>query len=365
MSYRIVLSIFTLFFIYTTAMGQLKESPNLETVAEFGESMGLGLSVTSHNRIFVSFPNNDADGQYALVEVKNGKLSAYPTKSWNVRGAYDQSFLRIQDIYVDAIDNLWVLDSKPSESRNLFRDGQGDAEGKFKLVKINTQTDQVEKIYFFKNLDKENSALNDVRVDVKKGYAYLSDPGLAALVVLDLKTDKVRVLLKESDYTSAKDEVLTYDGQEMRDGSGKPFSSHVNGIALTSDFNYFYFKPINDRDLYRIQTDYLIDEQLTDEELKAKVTVVKNVGNTHGLIADKKGNVYLTTSENYSVSYVTPSEEVKTLVRDPRLLWPDSLGIGSDGFLYFSATQLQRLPHWNQGVDKTEYPYRIFRVKLP
>src|SRR5699024_11047386 len=136
-----------------TQLKELNESDELIEVASFGEHMGLGLSVTSNNRIFVSFPNNDADGQYCLVEVKGKELLPYPNKKWNKGRGYANSFLRIQDIYVDANDKLWVLDSKPSEAQNLFRDGKGAVEGKFKLVKIDTETGQVERVYHFQNLD--------------------------------------------------------------------------------------------------------------------------------------------------------------------------------------------------------------------
>lgn len=337
---------------------------SLKTVADLGKSMAIGLSVNSANRVFVSFPNSDGNGNLALAEIKDGKLAAYPDTDWNTRGSYDSHFLRVQDLYVDASDNLWVLDSKPAPSSNIFGGGQQGEEGKFKLVKINTETHQVEKVYLFEDLDKSKSALNDVRIDVEKGLAYLSDPGLAAIVVLDLKTGKSRALLQHTPFTLADDIVLKYDGVEMKDKDGNPFSSHINGIALTSDFNYFYFKPINKENLFRIETRYLADVNLSSEELEAKVEVVAKVGVTHGLIADKKGNIYLTTSESFSISYVSPDGKLRRLVQDSRLLWPDSFGIGSDGYLYFTCAQLQRLPQWNNGVDKTEYPYRAYRVKL-
>ena len=72
----------------------------------------------------------------------------------------------------------------------------------------------------------------------------------------------------------------------------------------------------------------------------------------------------MTTSEGYSISYLTPTGELKQLVKDKNLLWPDSMGIGSDGYLYISCSQLQLLPTWNNGIDKTDYPYKAFRVKL-
>jgi len=347
------------------AEAQIPEDDHLEVVADFGENMAIGVSVSSENRVFVSFPGHDGSGHLALAEVKEGELVAYPNEKWNEMGDYETHFLRIQDLYVDKDDMLWVLDSQPGSSGNIFGDGKGESAGLFKLVKINTRTHQVERVYLFDDLDKSRSALNDVRVDPDKNHAYFSDPGLAAIVVMDLDDGSTRVLLKDSEFTLADDITPVYDGKEMVNDAGDSFSSHINGIALTHDMKYFYFKPINKDALFRIETRYLVDPSLNDDDLRALVESFPGVGITHGLIADAKGNVYLTTSESYSVSYITLDGKIHTLVQDPRLIWPDSLGIGTDGYLYFSCAQIQRLPQWNSGRDETDYPYQMYRIKLP
>lgn len=328
----------------------------LVTVASFGKSMVIGLSVTSDNRVFVAFPGHNGDGNLALAEVKGNRVYPYPDVSWNQKAGEDTAhFLHVQDLYVDAHDRLWVLDSRPARGGN----------GKFKLLEIDTRTNKVENIYFFEDLDKSRSALNDVRVDLKNGLAYLSDPGQAAIVILNLTTGRTRSLLKNTEFTTADNIVLTYSGKEMKDGNGNAFSSNVNGIALTHDYQYLYFKPINQENLFRINTQYLADTGLSEDALEGKVENMGKVGVTHGLIADDEGNIYLTTSEHYAISYLSPDGKLHTLVQDSKLLWPDSMGIGSDGYLYVSCAQLQRLPNWNNGVDKTEYPYRIYKIKLP
>lgn len=340
------------------------DTAELIPVAEFGESMAIGLSVNTGNRVFVSFPNADGEGHISLAALEGDQLSAYPDSTWNTGGPYETHFLRVQDLFVDAEDKLWVLDSKPGSASNIFGDGEATS-GQFKLVKIDTQSDEVEKVYLFEDLDKSKSALNDVRVDVEKNLAYLSDPGQAAIVVLDLASGRTRTVLQHTPYTTAANRVLCFDDVEMRGKDGKPFSSHVNGIALTHDFQYFYFKPINHDNLFRIPTRHLADTALSAAELSAAVEDMGLVGVTHGLIADKKGNIYLTTSESHSISYLSPDGRLHQLVQDPRLLWPDSFGIGADGYLYVTCAQLQRLPQWNNGEDKTEYPYRAFKAKLP
>ncbi|WP_087880475.1 L-dopachrome tautomerase-related protein [Parabacteroides sp. Marseille-P3160] len=342
-------------------------SDKLVPVVTFGEYRAIGVGVSSDNRLFVSFPRRGGAYKYGLVEVVNGELKPYPDETWNRDGDETNHFASVQDLFVDVNDFLWVLDSKPSPGGSIFGDSREKAqEGDFKLLKINLKTNRVDRVYTFEGLDKTRSGLNDIRVDPEKGLAYLSDPGLAALVVLDLNTGKTRTALEKSSFTLADpDIILSYNGTEMKDQSGKPFSSNVNGIALTKDFKYLYFKPINKNNLYRIETKYLADASLTDETLETKVEDMGEVGVTHGLEADRKGNIFLTTSLDYSIKYLSPDGKLHTLVQDSRLLWPDSFGIGTDGYLYFSCAQLQNEPQWNNGANKSRLPFTLYKVKLP
>lgn len=347
---------------------QKYHSNDLIPVASFGKYRAIGVAVNSNNRLFVSFPKRGDDYEYGLTEIINGQRIPYPNAEWNKEGDLDNHFASVQDLFVDAEDYLWVLDSQPSASGSIFGNSSDEAkqEGHFKLLKINTQTNQIERIYTFDDLDKTTAGLNDIKVDTKRQLGYLSDPGVAAIVVLDLKTKKTRRVLEKTKFTMVDpDVILRYNGKEMRNRQGKPFRSNVNGIALTKDFKYFYFKPINQTHLYRIETRYLADESLSEEELESYVQDMGEVGITHGLESDAKGNIFLSTSIDYSVKYLQPDGTIKTLVQDSRLLWPDSFGIGTDGYLYFSCAQLMNEPQWNNGQSKAELPYTVYKVKLP
>ena len=332
---------------------QSYHSDELEVVAEFGQSQPIGVSVSSTNRLFVSFPKREPY-RYGLIEIVNGKYVAYPDERWNRKeGKATETFLNVQDIYIDTKDQLWVLDPKPDQH-------------KFKLVQIDLKSNQVKRVYQFDDLAKDKSALNDVRVDTDKQLAYLSDPGQAAIVILDLKSGKTRLALQNKPQTLAVPGFsLSYGGKIMADKNGNIFKSNVNGIAITKDNKFFYFRPINSMHLYRVETKHLADAKLTADELAKYVQDLGETGVCHGMEADIAGNIYLTSSTDYSIKYFTTNGELITLVQDSRLIWPDSLGIGSDGYLYFSCAQMNRLPQWNDGMNKTSYPYRIYRVKLP
>lgn len=340
--------------------------PKLEVVASFDKSQPIGVSVSSKNRVFVSFPNR-APYTMGLSEIVNGERVAFPNAKWQdaSRNSEDR-FVNVQDIYVDTKDYLWVLDSKPASSSSIFaNDGAKDEEGRFRLYGFDLKTNKLNKRFEFPSLDKKKSALNDVRVDTDKNLAYLSDSGLAGIVVLDLENGESRTVLSNSKYTLADTSlVLSYEGRDMRDKQGKPFRSNVNGIALTKDNKWFYFKPINATHLYRIETRYLADEKLNDNDLEGYVEDMGEVGITHGLVADVKGNIYLTTSLDYTVKRLTPEGKLEVVTQDSRVLWPDSMGVGSDGYLYFSCAQMQLLPNWNNGQDLVQYPFQVYRVKV-
>lgn len=363
-----ITSILFLISILATSKVMAQQSKLIE-VASFGKYQPIGLSVSSKtNRLFVSFPKREPY-LYGLTEIVNGKRKPFPDMEWNRIDTSDtrNHFVSVQDLYADEKNFLWVLDSRPAGGASIFGGNQGQKkEGDFKLLQINLADNKVVKVYHFDDLPKDKSALNDVVVDHNKQLAYLSDPGLSAIVVLDLKIGKSRIVLQKDKSTLADPNfVLHLDHLDVIDDAGKPFRSNVNGIALTKNSEYFYFRAINQSKLYRIKTAILANTNLNANEISNAVEMVAETGVCHGMIADPKGNIFLSSSPDYSVKYISPEGKLHTLVTDQRLSWPDSFGIGNDGYLYLSCSQLNRQAKYNKGKDRTDYPYRIYKVKLP
>lgn len=340
--------------------GQTAAKSKLITVATFGHHRPIGVTVSPvSNRVFVSFPHSQPF-QYALVEIKNGQAEPYPDTRWNkfVTFADKSHFSNVQDLTTDDQNNLWVLDAAPGR-------GPGGI-GYFKLLRINLERDAVERIYYFDDLDKYKIALNDVNIDHVRGLAYLSDPGSHAIVVLNLATGKSRILLKDHPAMLATPGLrLHLDGKDVVDLHDNAFVSNVNGIALTTDKQYLYFRAINQLKLYRIKTDCLADSTLSYSQLSSCIEDMGETGICHGMIADKLGNIYLSASPDHAIKFLSPDGKLHTLIVDSRIIWPDSFGIGSDGFLYFSCSQINRSPAFNAGIDQTDYPYRVYKVALP
>lgn len=344
----------------TEAQNDKKESPLLIEAAKFGAFQPIGVGIAKTGRTFITFPRHQPY-QYGVVELVNGVRKPYPDEEWNKFDSIhpQNHFINAQAAVTDDKNRLWILDpGNPG-------DGPVIAEG-VKLLQINLSNNKVGRIYRFEDFPKEQGAMNDVRIDTRRNLAYLSNPSISAIVVLNLATGKSRIVLRDDKSTKADpDFKLHLDGKDVVDNKGKAFSSNVNGIALTHDFDWFYFRAINQTKLYRIKAEVLADSTLSASQVSAAVETVGETGISHGMIADDKGNVYLSDSPNKSIRYVTPGGEFKTLVTDKRLIWPDTFAIGSDGYLYVTCSQINRTTKYNDGEDKVEYPFRLFKVKLP
>jgi sugar lactone lactonase YvrE len=145
---------------------------------------------------------------------------------------------------------------------------------------------------------------------------------------------------------------------------GKPVKINSDGIALTPDRNWVYYKPLTDDKLYRIKTEFLRDWNLDDAALAGKVEDLGRFASTDGMIFDKAGNLYIGDPQTYRIIRISPELKMTTLVQDDRLIWPDSYSI-ADGYLYISCSQIHRQPEYNNGVNKRTSPYTVYRMKLP
>jgi hypothetical protein len=57
----------------------------------------------------------------------------------------------------------------------------------------------------------------------------------------------------------------------------------------------------------------------------------------------------------------------ETIVHDPRLLWPDTLSLATNGYLYITANQLHSQGRFHNGEDLRRKPLRVvpYTCKCP
>jgi len=264
----------------------------------------------------------------------------------------------VQAVYIDDTDVMWVVDPACPFMEKVY-------ENSHKLVKINLQTNSIEKVYWFEGVASEKSYINDVRVDTQRGFAYLTNSNEGGIVVVDLSSGQITQVLANH-YSVKSDGEFNFiiDGKEFSK-KGEPAKMHSDGIALTPDGLYLYYKPLTDNKLYRIKTQYLRNRILSDEELENEVEDLGAFVNTDGMICDKKGNLYLGNLQEASIVQITPDLKITTIVQDEKLIWPDSYSISDDDYLYISCSQIQKQPDYNDGENKRTSPYTIYRMKLP
>jgi sugar lactone lactonase YvrE len=349
----------------------------LETVAFFNDAMPTGLTVSHKGRIFVNFPKWGDDVKYTVAEIlKDGNMVAYPDAALNQTDENDQAstLVSVQSVVVDPRDRLWILDT----GSPLF---QPTKYGGPKLICVDLETNKViKKILFSQIVALPTSYLNDIRFDLRRGdegMAFITDSsqkGSNGIIVVDLASGESWRRL--DDHPSTKPEGLQtflplVEGKPFlevqQDGTVKHGASMgADGIAISSDGSLLYYCPLGSRRLYSVGTDTIANRDIPESKV---VESVKDHGDrggaSDGLEADAAGNIYSTNYEHNAILRLRNSDKMwETLVYDSRLLWPDTLSLATDGYLYVTANQLHRQARYNKGKDLRVKPYTIFRIQI-
>jgi len=348
----------------------------LDVVATFDGPMPTGVTVANNGRIFVNFPKWGDRVEYTVAEVdgKTGRTVPYPNAEINRYAEGDNpadKLVSVQSVVVDPTGNrLWILDTG-SLAFGPVKPGGG------KLIAVDLNTNQVtKKIVFPPDVALVTTYLNDVRFDLHRGaegMAFITDsstPGPNALIVVDLATGKSwRRLNNHASTRPDPDFLPVVEGEilQMRLPGQAPakFAVGSDGIAISGDGKTLFYCALTSRHLYSVSVDALADASKTDAEVAATVKDLGDKGGGgDGLESDAEGRVYLSDYEHDAVRRRMASGEMKTLVHDPRVLWPDTLSLAANGYLYFTANQIERSPTFNNGRDLRKQPYVLFRVKV-
>jgi sugar lactone lactonase YvrE len=109
----------------------------------------------------------------------------------------------------------------------------------------------------------------------------------------------------------------------------------------------------------------LLRERANNEAALSKAVIdLGEKGASDGLEADDQGRVYAGDYEHNSIRQRQTDGQWRTIVHDPRVLWPDTMSVAVDGYLYFTANQLHRQAGFHEGTDLRQKPYVLFRVRI-
>ncbi|MGK5680562.1 L-dopachrome tautomerase-related protein [Actinoplanes sp. URMC 104] len=343
----------------------------LETVHTFDSGpMPTGVGVSRTGRVFVNFPKWGDDVPFTVAEIRDGEVVPYPDLDWNspASDADPEALVSVQSIVVDPADRLWILDT----GSPMFQPTQ---QGGPKLVCVDLETDQVVRtIVFEPDVALPTTYLNDVRFDLRRNAAFITDSadqGPNALIVVDLHTGEAWRRLEDHPSTKAvqpPDMLPVVEGKPFmerpKDGPPQPVTMGADGIAIAADGSRIYYCPLISRRWYSVSADALFDRGMSDADVAATVTDEGDKGGgSDGLETDDRGRLYLTDWEHQSVLRRLPDGTFETLVHDSRLLWPDTMSV-ADGYLYVTANQLHRQAKYQHDDDRRQYPYSLFRVPI-
>jgi len=342
-----------------------------QLVATFNGPMPTGVTVSKDGRIFVNFPRWGDKVDFTVGEVVQGKSVAYPDAEINKLDLdhVKEHLVSVQSVVVDAKNRLWILDTGSIKM-------QPTIDGAPKLICVDLATNKVvEKIEFPRDVALPTTYLNDVRFDLsrgKAGMAFITDsssPGPNGIIVVDLHSKKSWRRL--NDHISTRPVpgfVPVVEGQPVvfinANGEHQSLKVGADGIAIGADGQRLYYCPLSSRKLFSVSLDALCNRKVSDADVAKTVCEVGEKGASDGLESDSLGRIYATDYEHNAVRRITLNGGQETIVCDPRLLWPDTLCLASDGYLYFTSNQLHRQAVFHGGNDERQKPYGLFRVKV-
>jgi sugar lactone lactonase YvrE len=323
----------------------------------------------------LNFPKWGDEVSFTVAEIIGGKVVAYPNEVINQTDPNDlaSALVSVQSVVVDPADRLWILDT----GSPMF---QPTKYGGPKLVCVDLKTNQVVKtILFPQDVAFPTIYLNDVRFDLRRGeegFAYITDSsenGPNGIIVVDLGSGESWRRLNDHPSTKAED-LRTFlslvEGQpflvkQQENGYMKLAASMgSDGIAISASGDWLYYCPLAGRKLYCVSTEALSDRSVDDQYVSRTVKDEEDKGGaSDGLESDAEGRIYLTNYEHNAIIRRN-NEEWETIVHDSRLLWPDTLSLALDGYLYVTANQLHRQARFHNGHDMRRKPYGLFRINV-
>ena len=344
-----------------------KVGPPLEIVKSFSDDFRLvGIGVSAKGRVFATAPSSDVRSRFSMVEVdpKTGAVTPYPDAAWDnfsEQGGSKSQWISVQALWVDKSDHLWALDSSLSKV--------DQARLPPKLVEFDLSSNRVIRQYDFKGVVSPKDSLNDVRVDTLHGYAYLTNAGSkGGVVVLDLKSGEARQVLVGDRSTFADPSQHLMIGNEVAlRPDGSVTAVQADGIALSPDAQWLYFRPLTDHNYWRVPTSALRDATLSEVELAHRVQYLGSSVLSGGLIMDGEGTLYAGDLEHRTVVALTLTADKmlrsRIFVSDPsKLSWADGFAI-SGGYLYIADSHLWEVAFKNNLPRSGSFT--IFKVKLP
>ncbi|MBV9506543.1 MAG: gluconolaconase [Acidobacteriia bacterium] len=346
---------------------------DLQLVASLMSDQPAGLAITDSGRLLVTFPRHDGPVAFTVGEVKGGQVVPYPNAELNhpTKARPADALFSVQTLLVDASHRLWMLDT------GTLQFGEPPVKGAAKLIAVDLGTDRVVRtVVLPSEALVPQSALKDFRFDFHRGQGgtiFITDsaPGFEALIVLDLTSGHAIRRLTGIPAVSAQpghtpivgfEPLLKRPGKADEQGPAKPWLVGLNALELSADGKTLYFSAFTGRRLYSVSADDLSNPAFDDGKLASEVAAVGDVGMGGHFALGASGDLFFLNIEQNAIFRRAVDGRTQAVVVDPRLMWPDTLAIGTDKYLYVTTSQHDRRPEFHGGAELRRRPYGLFRV---
>ncbi|MFT6030917.1 MAG: sugar lactone lactonase YvrE, partial [Oleiphilaceae bacterium] len=305
-------------------------------------------SVSNEGRIFFTF-HPEAKPPVNIAELVDGKVVPLTLPS-------EVNLTSVLSLRVDRQNRLWLLD---------FADHGMETP---QLVAIDLYTmELVHHFEFPSDIAGMGSHLNDFQVSQDGKFVYIADASILrknpALIVYNVERKTARRLLEGHDSVKPDYYVPVVENEKMLIFGVFAIRPGVDSIALDRQEKWLYFAPVTDTYLHRIAISDLRNTNLSPEKLTQKVERFAKKSMSDGITTDDAGNIYISDLEHTAINRISAEGKFETLLKDPKLRWPDGFSFGPGGWLYVTNSALNVVIGKPSSYIMEQGPYQILRFK--
>ena len=321
----------------------------LEKVADLDLPPG-NIAVSETGRIFFTF-HPEAKPDVNVAEWVDGEAIPYPENL-----PKDLAYQSVLSVRIDRQNRLWILDNA------------NHGTGTPRIFAIDLATGKVVHRHDFPaGIAGIGSHLNDFQVAPDGETIYIADASIfrknPALVVYDVEKMRARRLLEGHPSVTPDPYVPVVQGRKMVIFGVFAIRPGVDSIALDRNGEWLYFAPVTDDSMHRIRRVDLDNEALSPEALGRRVEESALKTMSDGITTDFDGNIFLSDADQSAIVLLEPSGNLRTLVKDPMLRWPDGFSFGPDGWLYVTCSALHEVIMRSRSHVQSKGPYQIYRFR--
>ncbi len=328
----------------------------LEIVATLPEPPG-NLAVSKDNRVFFTY-HAESNPEIKVMELVRGKPIPYPNEEFQHKRKDDQPFFdHIFNIRIDRQNRLWTLDHGFHGLK------------KPRLMAFDLTTNQlVHDVVLPSDIAGIGSYIQDMQIDSTGEHIYIADIGVVAkkpaIIIYNTRTKTARRVLERHPSVTEEPYEINNLGRKMYPLGGL-FWMHpaLDPIALDKRDEWLYFGPMAGDKLFRARLADLNNTTLSNEQLGAKVELYAKKSQCDGLTMDSADNIYITSIEDGAINVIGTDRKQRTLVKHPKMRWPDGLSFGGDGYVYVADSDIPDVMMKSKAHIRASAPFYLFRFK--